>query len=245
MSMQIKVFIPLLLAAFQVVADGAFREVTIYDGHVTLEIPSGWEPIPDELLESHSLMLAETSGGLLTETYQYGFRSSDPDADFVLPECMIQIRESGRQSYRQFMRLPSAESMHDVGSQAADERSGPSVRDLELEQANFDLDSFSLHLRNTLVLTYPGRTSVKSVAFLTERGFFTMHFYSRIRDAETMEEISNRIVGSVRFDDELRYRPHLSDLWPPAPSVILLLLGTALAAAVLVIHLIQRRRRPS
>ena len=69
-----------------------------------------------------------------------------------------------------------------------------------------------------------------------------MHFYSRIKDTEAMNEISERIISSVRFDDELRYRPRLSDLWPPAPSVILVVAGVLLACGVLLVHLIQRRR---
>ena len=162
MSMQIILFITLVFAASQTAVDGAFREVTIYDGHVTLEIPTDWEAIPDKLLESHSLVLAETTGGLLTETYQYGFRTSDPEEDFVLPECMVQIRESGRLGYRQFMRLPSTEALGEAGSRAVDERSGPSVRGLELNQASFDPETFTLHLNNTLVLSYPGRTSAMS-----------------------------------------------------------------------------------
>lgn len=243
LPMQIIVFITLLFAANQPPAGGAFREVTIYDGHVTLEIPANWDAIPDKLLESHTLVLAETTGGLLTETYQHGFRTSDPEEDFVLPECMIQIRESGRLSYRQFMRLPSTDALDYAGRRAVDERSGPSVRGLELNRASFDPETFTLHLNNTLVLSYPGRTSVKSVAFLTERGLFTMHFYSRLKDTEAMAEISERVVSSVRFDDELRYRPRLSDAWPPAPSVILVLIGLSLAVVVLVVHLIQRRKK--
>jgi hypothetical protein len=243
MSMQITVFITLLFAAYQIAAENTFREVTIYDGHVTIEVPADWEAIPDKLLESHSMVLAETTGGLLTETYQFGFRTSDPEEKFVLPECMIQIRESGRLSYRQFMRLPTTDVLDKAGSRAVDERSGPSVRGLELEQASFDPDTFSLHLTNTLVLSYPGRTSVRSVSFLTERGFFTMHFYSRINDTETMYEISDRIIDSVRFDGELRYQPRLADAWPPAPSVILVLVGVFLAFGVLVVHLVQRRRK--
>ena len=243
MSMHITVFMTLLFAALQIAAENTFREVTIYDGHVTLEVPADWEAIPDTLLESHSMVLAETTGGLLTETYQYGFRTSDPEEKFVLPECMVQIRESGRLSYRQFMRLPTTDVLDRVGSRAVDERTGPSVRGLELDRASFDPETFTLHLANTLVLSYPGRTSFRSVAFLTERGFFTMHFYSRINDTEAMYEISDRIIGSVRFDDELRYRPRLADAWPPSPSVILVLAGVLLAFGVLVVHLIRRGRR--
>ena len=188
------------------------------------------------------MRLAEASGGRLTEIYQYGFRSSDPEADFFLPECLIQYRESGRLNYRRFLRLPTTEEMRESGKESIDERAGPAVRDMELSDAVFDRTSFSLHLRNTLVLSNEGRTSVKSVAFLTERGLFTMHFYSRIRAIDAMDEISKRIVDSVKFDDELRYRRRLLDLWPPPPATILVMVGSLIAIFALAVHFLQRRR---
>ena len=239
------ILLTLVLFAATVPSDQEVREVSVYDGHVTFEIPADWAKIPPELLESHSMRMAEASGGRLTEIYQYGFRSSDPEVDFFLPECLVQFRESGRLSYRQFLRLPSAEEMQETGRESVEERAGPAVREMELSDAVFDRQSFSLHLRNTLVLSNEGRTSVKSVAFLTERGLFTMHFYSRIKTIEAMDVISTRIVDSVRFDDELRYRPRLLDRWPPRPATILVVVGSLIAIFALAVHFLQRRRRQS
>jgi hypothetical protein len=226
-------------------SDQEFREVSVYNGHVTFEIPADWAKISPEVLESHSMRLAEASGGRLTEIYQYGFRSSDPEVDFFLPECLIQFRESGRLSYRRFLRLPTSEEMRNTGKEPIDERAGPAVRKMELSDAVFDRPSFSLHLRNTLVLSNEGKVAVKSVAFLTERGLFTMHFYSRIKGIDAMDEISERIVESVRFDDELRYRSRFLDLWPPPTATILVVIGSLIALVALAVHLIQRRRKKS
>jgi len=239
------IFLTLVLMTPTVPSGQEVREVSVYGGHVTFEIPADWVKIPPELLESHSMRLAEASGGRLTEIYQYGFRSGDPEVDFFLPECLVQYRESGRLSYRRFLRLPNAEEMRETGREPIDERAGPAVREMELSDAVFDRDSFSLTLRNTLVLSHEGKVSVKSVAFLTERGLFTMHFYSRMRAIEAMEEISTRIVESVRLDDELRYRPRLLDRWPPQPATILVVVGSLIAISALAIHFLQRRRRQS
>ncbi|MCW8985588.1 MAG: hypothetical protein OQK55_09610 [Thermoanaerobaculales bacterium] len=243
LSMLTTIILILVLMIPTVSSGQEVREVSVYDGHVTFEIPADWEKIPPEVLESHSMRLAEASGGRLTEIYQYGFRSSDPEVEFFLPECLVQIRESGRMSYRRFLRLPTAEDMRNTGRETIDERAGPAVRDMELSDAVFDRDTFSLHLRNTLVLSLEGRASVKSVAFLTERGLFTMHFYSRVKEIDAMDEISTRIVDSVRFDDELRYRPRLLDRWPPRPATILVVVGLLIAIAALAAHFAQRRRK--
>lgn len=235
----------LVVTAHPAGTDGEFREVTVYDGHVTLEVPANWNEIPQEVLEFYSLRAAEASGGRMAEIYQYGFRPGDPEIDFALPQVLIQIRESGRLSYRQFLVLPSAESMRATGERTLANRVGPLVRGLELGDTVFDKDSFALHLSNTLDLSFEGETAVKSVAFLTERGLFTVHFYTRASRAEAMDPVFTHIVDSVHFDDELEYRPRLSDGWPPRPSTILFAGAVLIAAAAGAIHIVQRRRRQS
>jgi hypothetical protein len=220
-----------------------FRQVSVYGGHVDLEIPAHWEEIPPELLESHSLRMAESTGGRLTEVYQHGFRADDPEADFVLPECLIQIRESGRLRYRQFLELPSIEAIHTDGEGALIDYSGIAARRMELSDAFFDRGAFSLHIRNTLDLSYESEITVESVAFLTERGLFTIHFYARASQIDAMAPVYSRIIDSVRFDDELRYRPRLSDQLPSRTPLILLASALVIAIVGIAIHLIQRRHK--
>lgn len=234
------VLLTLILTVAQANTDQEFREATIYDGHVTLEVPADWNEIPREVLEFYSLRAAETSGGRMTETYQYGFRPDDPEMDFALPQFLIQIRESGRLGYRQFLRLPSVEEMRAAGERTLAERVGPMLRGLETGDAVFDRDSFALHLANTLDLSFEGETSVESVAFLTERGLFTIHFYAHASRTETMKPVFDHVVHSVRFDDELRYRPRWADHWPPRPAI--LFLTAALIVAITASVLLYRRR---
>mgnify|MGYP001819648966 FL=1 len=242
LSMLITTILILVLLTPAISPGQGVRDVSVYNGHVRFEIPVDWVEISPDVLESHSMRLAEASGGRLTEIYQYGFRSSDPESDFFLPECLIQYRESGRLNYRRFLRLPTINEMRDTGRESIDERAGPAIREMELSDAVFDRSSFSLHLKNTLVLSNEGKVSVNSVSFLTSRGLFTMHFYSRIRATDAMNTISTRIVNSVRFDDELRYRPRLFDLWPPPSATILVVAGTLLAFLTLAVQFLKRRR---
>jgi hypothetical protein len=237
------ILLSLMLTAHPADTEPEYRGVSVYNGHVDLEVPAYWEEIPSELLESHSLRMAESTGGRLTEVYQHGFRSSDPEVDFVLPECLIQIRESGRLRYGQFLRLPSVEDMHSEGEGALVDHSGIAARRMELSDAFFDPGAYSLHLRNTLDLSYESEIIVESVAFLTERGFFTLHFYVRASQLDDMAPIYTRIIDSVRFDDELRYQPRLSDRLPSPSPLILLVSAFVIAVGGIAVHLIQRRRR--
>ena len=238
------VLLTLIVTVAQADTDQAYREVPVYDGHVILDVPADWNEIPQEVLEFYSLRAAESSGGRMTEIYQYGFRPDDPEIDFALPQFLIQIRESGRLSYRQFLRLPSAEEMLAAGERSLADRVGPLVRGLELGDAVFEKDSFALHLANTLDLRFEGETSVESVAFLTERGMFTIHFYAHASQTEVLKPLFDHVVHSVRFDDELRYRPRWADRWPPRPPILFFMaaLIVAIAASIL---LYRRRHLPS
>jgi len=239
----------LMMTAFGLVAapasavDGV-RTVIIYQDHVTLEIPSAWNEITEESLEFYSLRSAEASGGRIAEVYQYGFRPGNPEMDFALPQILIQIRESGRLPYGQFLHLPSLDELQRAGSRHLADRAGPLLRGFELENAAYDRDRHALHLANTLDLTIEGRVSVTTVSFLTERGLFTLHCYSHATQKTVMAPIFDRVIDSVRFDDDLRYQPQCVDRWPPRPSTVAYGAAT-LIAITLVLHQIRRRRRRS
>ncbi|MCG6950592.1 MAG: hypothetical protein LJE93_16890 [Acidobacteria bacterium] len=221
------------------------REVSVYDGHATLEIPYDWNEIPEEMLEFYSLRAAESSGGRTAEIYQHGFRPGDPEMDFALPQILIQIRESGRLNYRRFANPPSSEELLASGERVLSEHTGPMVRGIELGSAVFDREKYALHLSNTLDLKFEGETSVESVAFLTERGLFTVHFYADASQTARTDPLFRRISESIRFDEELAYRPHLTDLWPPSPSTVFFLLAALVAAVALAYHFTRPRHQPS
>jgi len=225
-------------------AAGPMRTVTLYEGHVTMDIPHDWNDISGESLEFYSLRSAEASGGRVAEIYQYGFRPDDPEMDFALPQILIQIRESGRLRYGQFLHLPPLDKMQKSDNQRLAERAGPMLRGFELEAAIFDRSRYAVHLTNALDLAIEGRVSVTTVSFLTERGVFTVHCYAGAAQAEAMAPIFDRVIDSVRFDDELRYKPTLGDRWPPRPSTIAYV-AAALIAIILVLSLIRSRRNRS
>jgi len=225
-------------------AEEPVRTVTLYEGHATMEIPRDWHDISEESLEFYSLRSAETSGGRVAEIYQYGFRPGDPEMDFAVPQILIQIRESGRLPYRQFLHLPTLDEMHEEGDERLADRAGPLLRGIELEAAVFDRRRFAIHLTNTLDLAFEGLVSVTTVSFLTERGLFTLHCYAAADQAPLMTPIFDRAIDSVRFDNELRYTPRFGDRWPPRPSTVAYG-AAALVAVILVLSLIRSRRRRS
>jgi len=218
-------------------AGEATRIETVYQDHVTLEIPMSWHEIPEDQLELHSLNTAEMSGGLITELYQHGYRPGEPELDFALPQILIQIRESGRLSYRPFLHLPPPEEMQGI-------RSTP-VDNLELDDAIFDRDRYLLRLTNTLGTERQNMISVLSASFLTERGLFTLHCYTYATQATVVAPIFDRVVDSVRIDDELRYRSRFGDRWPPRPSSVAFAAAAVSIVILLILDLRRRRRRQS
>jgi hypothetical protein len=82
------------------------------------------------------------------------------------------------------------------------------------------------------------------VSFLTERGLFTLICYAHSPQATVVAPIFDRVIDSVRFDQELRYKPRCVDRWPPKPSTIAYG-AAALIAIALLLNQIHRRRRLS
>jgi len=224
----------LTFAATSSGASDATRTEAIYHGHVTLEIPVDWHEIPEDLLELHSLKTAEMTGGRIAELYQHGYRPGEPELDFAPPQILIQIRESGRLSYRPFLHLPPPEEMQGIR--------GTPIDNLELDNAFFDRDRYLLRLTNTLGTERQYMISVLSASFLTQRGLLTLHCYTYATQATVVAPIFDRVVDSVRIDDELRYRPRLGDRWPPRPST-LAFTAAAVSAAIFLILDLRRRRR--
>ena len=225
-------------------AEEPVRTVTLYQGHVTLEVPADWEEIPEEDLETFSLQLAEASGGRVAEVYQHGFFPDSPGVNSTLPLILVQIRESGRLAYWQFLRLPPIEELQRSGSRHIIDRMGPVLSGFDLESVEYDKRNHTLHLSNKLVLKTEGKVSVRSVSFLTERGLFSLHCYAYSPQATVVAPIFDRVIDSVRFDDELNYEPRLGDRWPPRPSTIAYG-AAALVAVILVLSLIRSWRRRS
>jgi hypothetical protein len=227
-------------AAFSITEE-PMRTVTLYHGHATMEIPRYWNDISAESLEFFSLRAAEASGGRSAEIYQYGFRPDDPQMDFALPQILIQIRESGRLPYGRFLHLPTLDEIQEEGKPHLADRAGPMLRGIELEAALFDRRRYAIYLTNTLDLAFEGRVSVTTASFLTERGLFTLHCYAGADQAPVMAPLFDRIIDSVRFDDELHYQPKLGDRWPPRPSTIAY--GAAALIAIILIFIVIRSRR--
>jgi hypothetical protein len=218
------------------------RTVAVYDGRVTFSIPSDWNEIPADLLEFYSLRAAESSGGRNAEFYQYGFRPGDPEADFSLPQILIQIRESGRLKYGDFLSLPPVETMREENASRLDERKGPLVNGIRFEGAVYDRETHSLRVRNTIDLRLEGKIAVESVSFLTENGLFTIHCYASIPQFTRVAPVFADIIASVKLDESLRYRPRLSDRWPPRPSEIAFAAAAAAAVIFLLVALLRRGR---
>jgi len=216
------------------------RRVLVYGGRASLEVPTTWWEIPEAVLEFHSLRTAEFSGGRSAEIYQHGFRPGDPHLEFALPQVLIQVRESGRLEYGEFLRLPPLEVLRSEGGERLFERAGPLLAGVELENVIFDRKTYSLRVSSILDLKLEGKAKVESASFLTERGLFTVHCYAHFSNAEAMAPVFTAIIDSVLFDEDVAYKARLSDRWPPTPASIMYG-AAALAAAILLLLAIRRR----
>lgn len=232
------VLLVLPLAAF-----GAedWRTVTVYDGLVSMEVPGDWTEISPELLDFFAIRAAESSGGRSAETYQYGFRRGTSDVGFDLPQVLIQIRESGRIPYGQFLRLPSLADVEASNGGSFDDDQGPFIKGVQLDGLAFDVERKVLLVESTLDLSIEGLTGVRTASFLTERGLFIVHCYDQVATMDMSTEVFDRIIQSVNLSDEVLYQPRWRDRWSSRHGALLLFVLAAGAAVIALLHWIRAR----
>jgi hypothetical protein len=215
----------------------------VYDGHASLEVPADWAELPAELLEYLALRTAQASGGRSAEIYQHGFRPGDPESGFEVPQVLIQIREDGRLPLSRFVNLPTPQEVEAESRQLMQQGGGPFLRGLELDRVSFDPGRLVLRVDSTMELAVEGTTAVRSASFLTERGTFVVHCYDLAPRMASTGPLFDRIIASVRFDDEVAYRTRWSDRWTTRHSAVLLLALVVGAGVVVAAARRDRRRR--
>lgn len=253
-------FAPLLLlaAALPAVSPGgaaataATRPERLDRLGVTLEVPQEWQRIDPLDLDAFAAALVEATGGILAESYQYGFATRTTEG-FGYPCVLVQVKDTGRVGYRQFLRLPPVERLRRESGEP-----GP-VAELGLgappylREAAFDESHFCLRVTTTVPVLSGEPVVALSGAFLTERGFLVFHGFDRLSGFADSRPLFENVLASVELPPGLRYRPRLADRWPglrPAAGwrgvlVVVLAAGGGLATYLLVRRRTRaRRRRP-
>lgn len=237
-SIPITVLVVLAAAPQTVQAETAFRPVTIYHGLLSMDIPEDWLEIDPLQLEELSRWAADTTGGRLVESYQHGFCPPEFEDAPLLPYILVQIRESGRLRYGAFLDLPPLGELQSDTRATFPQGLPPLVMGVAVDRVGFDRSNYSVRLEHSLELRIRGRITVLTAAFLTERGFVTLHYADRERRIDRGRELFDRIVGSVALAPEIAYHPRLSDRWPGLPFFI----AAAVVAVALIAVLVRRRR---
>jgi len=195
-------------------AIAAPADVALCDGLVTVTLPSAWKEVPPEVLELYTLAMAEESGGRVTEVYQEAFQPEGASELVELPRILFQVKESGRQSYGPFLRLPSLEEVVRATGPRLDQAGSAGVTELSLDQLFFDRRRFALRVSSTLTVEGTGRVGVHTASFLTERGRLAVHCFELMERFDATAPLFDDVIRSVRIAPPLAYRPRLSDRWP-------------------------------
>ena len=147
--------------------------------------------------------------------------------------------------YGQFFHLPPIDTLRQHGRETLQDRGTDVISDARFNDVSFDRDNFNLLITNTVDFESAGKTIVVSASFLTERGLFTVHCYAHVSQNIDAAPIFDRVIRSVRIDESIRYKPRISDRFPPTPALIAYSMAAVLAVSILVILAVLRRRRSS
>ncbi len=210
---------------------------------VTLSVPSDWSEIAPADLDAYADALVETTGGLVAESYQFGFGRRTSDG-FGYPTVLIQIKDTGRVPYGPLLDLPPIHTLRRdsaVNGAAAALSLGPPPY---LREVVFRRDRFCLEITST-VPTVTGEPVVALTgAFLTERGALCVHGFDRLAGFATSRATFESVLASVELPPSLRYRPRLDDRWPWLARVVgwrgVLVLLIAAGGGALTYRLLRR-----
>jgi hypothetical protein len=187
-------------------------DVTLCDGLVSVTLPPGWREVPPEVLELYTLTMAEASGGRVTEVYQEAFQPESATELVEYPRILFQVKESGRQPYGPYLRLPRLDEVVRATGQPPDRTSG--VSEPSLDQLFFDRRRFALRVSTSLTVEGTGRVGVHTASFLTERGRLAVHCFEVMDRFGSTAPLFDEVIRSVRIAPPLAYRPRLADRWP-------------------------------
>lgn len=216
-------------------------DVTLCDGLVAVTLPPGWREVPPEVLELYTVTMAEASGGRVTEVYQEAFQPEGASELVEYPRILFQVKDSGRQTYGPFLRVPSLDEVVRATGPRLDQAGSAGVSELSLDQLFFDRHRFALRVSTTLTVEGTGRVGVHTASFLTERGRLAVHCFEVMDRFGATAPLFDEVIRSVRIAPPLAYRPRLADRWPWLGALdwrfgalvgLIVILAGALAVAV-------------
>jgi len=219
-------------------AQGSSADTTvIYDGLFSLEVPPGWLEFAPLELEELSTWAATATAGRSVEIYQHGYFPPEFRDDPWLPHILVQIRESGRIPYGEFLHLRPIEEIQSSSKARFPQGLQPLVMGITVDRVSFDPSTFCVRLEHALELRFKGPVRVLTAAFLTERGLVAIHYIDRKARIDEGRERFDAIVNSVSIDPSLAYRPRLLDRLPGLPYFI----AAGIVAIVLAAYVLHRR----
>ncbi len=190
------------------------ERVHVPGGTLSLEIPSTWSRVPPAELDLRSLFAAEATGGATAEVYNAAFVPRGTVPALAPPLLLVQGHQNGRMSWARFTRLPTPD---EIDSQAAARLVGSGVPfgdRARVQRVAFDRERYALELTTRVDGTPWGPLDVRSTLFLTSEGGVAIHALSRMDAQPPLDDMWRSVITSVRFDEQLEYRPRARDLWP-------------------------------
>jgi hypothetical protein len=227
----------LMTAAVPAAQESSVESKVIYGGLVSFELPVDWQAIAPTDLEELSMRAADATSGRSVEVYQHGYVPPEFETDPWLPHVLVQIRESGRIPYGEFLHLRPIEEIRDASMARFPEGLRPLVMGITVDRVSFDPSTFCVRIEYALELRFKGSVRVLTAAFLTERGMVAIHHIDRKIRIDESRERFDAIVESVSIDPSLAYKPRLLDRWPGLPYFI----AAGIVAIALVAYLLRRR----
>jgi len=193
------------------------QEIKTPDGF-TIRLPAGWVSIPRDVLDSYANKIARNAPNLANQRLDYGFQLSTSRNWFEYPYIMVQIKRTGRIPESQLESLDQVQRGMNKGLGQTQQSMSGVISDAHLGKTTYDPSLHILWSRISANVTGIGVVKGLCAVLLTEDGVIQIISYAMDRDFERSAPLFEEIAKNAVVDDNLRYKPRLTDKVPVAGS---------------------------
>ena len=173
----------------------------------TLQLPGGWKPIPEEVLDAYEREIARMAPKAENQDYDYGFQLSSARKWFAYPYILVQVKSSGKVPQDQLRSMARIGEAMDTGFARARESISSIAANGKMGEPVLDEAAHTLWTRISVDVKGVGTINGLVGTILTEKGFIQISCYAKEKEFQGYLPLFEGMISGAVLSDELMYRP--------------------------------------
>ncbi|MEY2409616.1 MAG: hypothetical protein QOF48_2286 [Verrucomicrobiota bacterium] len=178
-----------------------------HDEHeFSIDIPSGWVPLPAAKLGEMTQALKAMSSAA-TFAYSHGYQRDSGPPYPIFPYVLIQVNNRQRIPEREVANLSKSRAAVEEGMRSVQNARNSTVSGARLGEMVYDTNAHIIWLNMELQVAGVGPARGLTGMVLTEKGFIQVNCYAVQAEFPALVETFEKIIRSVQVSEKLRYQP--------------------------------------